>query len=163
MATRKYKNQSKKNKKSGAQSKKRRPRKHKGGCGHCGAPTVGGNLAPVPGPEAVPIRYYYGLNDHAGDPNNPSAVVDARLSGGNGGNGGTGGKRRKQRRQRGGFSYVNTDMILGSTAYNVPGSFGSHVQAPLAYSLLSGTTSVNPSTYAQPIEQKYNENNPALA
>jgi len=118
----------------------------------------GGNAhGTVPGPEAVPIRYYYGLNDHAQDPNNPSAIVDARLSGGNGG------KRRKQRKQSGGFSYVNTDVILGSAAYNVPGSFGSHVQAPIAYSLLSGTTSVNPSTYAQPIEYKYNENNPALA
>ena len=123
----------------------------------------GGGNAAVPGPEVVPIRYYYGLNDHAQDPNNPSNIVDARLTGGNGGNGGNGGKQRKQRKQRGGFSYVNTDVILGSAAYNVPGSFGSHVQAPIAYSLLSGTTSVNPSTYAQPIEYKYNENNPALA
>jgi len=159
MATRKYKKrtQTKKHKKN--QSKKRRHRKHKGGYGSCGAPTVGifgGNPnGPVPGAEAVPIRYYYGLNDHAQDPNNPSAVVDARLSGGKG--------RRKQKRHRGGFSYVNTDVILGSTAYNVPGSFGSHVQAPIAYSLFSGTTSVNPSTYAQPIENKYNENNPPLA
>jgi hypothetical protein len=152
MATRKYKRQNKTQKKKHNKSKKR-PRKHKGGCGNCGAPTVGGNAA-VPGPEVVPIRYYYGLNDHAQDPNNPSAIVDARLSGG---------KQRKPCKQSGGFSYVNTDVILGSAAYNVPGSFGSHVQAPIAYSLLSGTTSVNPSTYAQPIEYKYNENNPALA
>jgi hypothetical protein len=161
MATRKYKRRTHSNKHKKNQSKKRRPRKHRGGCGHCGASMNGGNAhGAVPGPEAVPIRYYYGLNDHMQDPNNPSAVVDARLTGGNGGNGG---KQRKQRKQRGGFSYVNTDMILGSTAYNVPGSFGSHVQAPLAYGLLSGTTSVNPSTYVQPIETKYNGDNPPLA
>jgi hypothetical protein len=155
MATRKYKRRTQTNKHKKNQSKKRRPRKHRGGCGHCGASMNGGNAhGAVPGPEAVPIRYYYGLNDHVQDPTNPSAVVDARLSGG---------KQRKQRKQRGGFSYVNTDMILGSTAYNVPGSFGSHVQAPLAYGLLSGTTSVNPSTYVQPIETKYNGDNPPLA
>lgn len=88
MATRKYKRRthSKKHKKSGAQSKKHRHRKQRGGCGSCGAPTVGifgGNPnVPVPGPEAIPIRYYYGLNDHVQDPTDPSSIVDARLSGG---------------------------------------------------------------------------------
>jgi len=163
MATRKYKKrtQSKKHKKN--QSKKHRPRKYRGGCGNCGAPKVGifgGNAnGPIPGPESVPIRYYYGLNDHVQDPNNPATIVDARLLGGNGGNGG----KRRRHKQRGGFSYMNSDLILNSAAYNVPASFGSHVQAPVGSGLISGTITTNPSVYEQPVGTKYNENHPALA
>lgn len=153
MATRKHKKRTHgKNK-----SNKRRSRKQKGGCGQCGASKVGifgGNpTGPIPGPDTVPIRYYYGLNDHVADPTNPSAVVDARLAGGN----------SRRRKQKGGFSYVNTDVILGASAYNVPASFGSHVQIPVGYSLFSGTAATNPSVYDQPVGSKYNDNNPALA
>jgi hypothetical protein len=154
MATRKHKKTQKRYRKS--QSKKRRQRRHKGGCGSCGAKTVGmfgGN--PLPGPGDVPLRYYYELNDHNADPLNPQAMTDSRLM--------VGGKKHKK--MRGGMTFsTNTDPLFGAaSSYNVPAAFGSYPQALISQNLVSGTSSVNPSTIAQPVETKYNVNNPALA
>lgn len=125
--------------------------------------------------QSLPIRYYYDMNDYNTDPNNPSIVTNARLSGGKS-------RRFKQSkksaklnrrsrknvyRQRGGFNVFSNSPFLGTASYNIPASFGSVPFSYLGTDIISGSITPqnpqNPSTIQQPSEAKYNYNHPPLA
>ena len=123
--------------------------------------------------QGLPIRYYYDMNDYNTDPNNPSIVSNARLSGGKSRRlkqskkSAKSSRKSRKHRQRGGFNVFSNSPFLGTASYNVLASFGSVPSAYLGTDIISGSTTPqypqNPSTTQQPVETKYNYNNPPLA
>lgn len=137
------------NKSKSRKSKSRKIRRQKGG--HNFPPSFQG----------IPMRYYYDMNDYKSDPNNPSNMMNSRLSGGK--------KSRKNNkiRQRGGFIGFSNYPLLGTTSFNLPASFGNTPFAFIGESIQTGSITPqnpqNPSTIEQPGDTKYNYNNPPLA
>jgi hypothetical protein len=137
------------NKSKSRKSKSRKIRRQKGG-----------NNFP-PSFQGIPMRYYYDMNDYKSDPNNPSNMMNSRLSGGK--------KSRKNNkiRQRGGFIGFGNYPVLGNTSFNVPASFGNTPFAFIGQNIQAGSITShnpqNPSTIDQPIDNKYNYNHPPLA
>ena len=143
---------------SRTRTRTRTRRSKKGGCGSCGASTVGmfGGSGDEPSFQGLPQRYYYAVNDLNADPNNPSAIVNPRLMGG---------RKNRRRKQKGGSAVpVPPDYLLGNASYNLPAAMATSVGAPLSYSFLSGDMNgQNPSTTVQPVETKYNLHNQPMA
>ena len=136
---------------------------------------VSANVANTPSFQGIPLRYFYDVNDYNSDPNNPSVVVNARLSGGKSRrlkksrkSTKSGKKSRKNlRKQRGGINIFSNTPFFGTASYNIPAAFGSIPIAFVAKDIIAGDITPqnpeNPSTIQQPIETKYNYNNPPLA
>ena len=115
------------------------------------------------------------MNDYNSDPNNPSIVTNARLSGGRSlklkkskKSAKSSRKSRKNgRRHRGGFNVFSNTPLLGTSSYNIPAAIGSIPFAFIAKDIIAGDITPlnpeNPSTIQQPVETKYNYNNPPLA
>jgi len=127
-------------------------------------------VANSPSFQGVPIRYYYDMNDYNTDPNNPTVVTNARLSGGKSRSrrGKTHKKSRKNvRRQRGGGYNPFSNLFLGTASFNIPASFGNIPFAFIGRDFIAGDITSqnpqNPSTVQQPSEFKYNYHNPPLA
>jgi hypothetical protein len=154
MASRKQK-RSQKRRNTSKRRRSTRTRRQRGGCASCGSSLSGGGVSD-PSFQGLPQRYYYEVNDLNADPNNPSAIVNPRL---------TGGRKNRRRKQKGGSSIpVPTDYLLGTASYNLPAAMATSAGAPLSYSFLSGDMNgQNPSTTVQPVEAKYNENNQPMA
>ena len=92
-------------------------------------------------------QYYYKLNDHTNDPNDPSVVTSSRnLSNMTGG-------KKKQRKMRGG------EPIFSS----VFGSFGNATGANIGKTVFSGQQLTNDSAINQPAFSRYNAHSSPLA
>lgn len=154
MASRKQK-RSQKRRTSTKRRRNTRTSRKKGGCGSCGTSVKGGGVSD-PSFQGLPQRYYYEVNDLNSDPNNPSAIVNPRL---------TGGRKNRRRKQKGGSAIpVPPDYLLGTASYNLPAAMATSSGAPLSYSFLSGDMNgQNPSTTVQPVEAKYNLHNQPMA
>jgi hypothetical protein len=125
----------------------------------------GGNDTPPSFNGSLPQRYYYGLNTHEHDPNNPNAKIDARqipsIRGGK--------TRTRKTTKRGGelgFSYFNAQMGTPS-AFNPLNTVGDIVTSQIGSNYISGevnsTVLPNPSVFSQPVETKYNMYNMPMA
>jgi hypothetical protein len=132
------------------------------------------SVANTPSFQGIPIRYFYDMNDYNSDPNNPSVVTNARLSGGRSRRQSKKSaksmrktRKHRQRRQRGGFNVFSNTPFLGTASYNIPASFGSIPFSYLGSDIIAGSTTPqypqNPSTIQQPAEAKYNTYHPPLA
>jgi hypothetical protein len=129
------------------------------------------NVANTPSFQGIPLRYFYDMNDYNTDPNNPSAITNARFSGGKSRrtkkSKKTAKSRKNGRRQRGGFNIFSYTPFLGTASYNIPASFGSTPFAFIAKDFVAGNITPsnpqNPSTIQQPSEFKYNGHHPPLA
>ena len=133
--------------------------------GGCGCNLIkGGNINPPSFDGSLPIRYFYGANDHVNDSSDPSVVINAR----NLPNPSYGGsklkksktiKRRKLRKLlKGG------DILMGSTYSNNPMMTSMTTDgAQHAVNILYGTPPVNPISYDQPVLNGFSTHNPPLA
>lgn len=152
---------------------KKNMRKTKGGCG-CNsslntAPVIKGGSGysnPASFNGSLPIRYYYGQNDHVNDPIDPSVVDNARnfstiftTGGGKRARKGTRKNRRKRNKKM-----TGGDLLLGSAYSNNPlMTFGTVDGAANATNILYSNSSVNSSVYSQPTLSGFNSSNPPLA
>jgi hypothetical protein len=136
-------------------------------CGSCVSKMVGGNDNP-PSFQGLPLRYFYPTNNHANDPNNPSAVSSVRTMPNlkAGGKKRNSSKKQKKIQKKGGmlgFSYLNA--AHGSDInYNPLNTIGNLPSSSIASNIISGNmTSQNPSVLYQPVNDKYNQHNLPLA
>lgn len=129
------------------------------------------NVQNTPSFQGIPLRYFYDINDYNTDPNNPTVITNARLSGGKSRrtkkSKKTAKSRKNGRRQRGGYNIFSNYPFLGTSSYNIPASFGNLPFAFIAKDFIAGNITPlnpqNPSTTQQPSEFKYNYHNPPLA
>lgn len=153
-------------------TKRRKPRAKKGGSSlNYSQLNAANNVQNTPSFQGLPIRYFYDMNDYNSDPNNPSVITNARLSGGKSRrvkkSKKTSRKSKKNgRRQRGGFDPFRNTPLLGTSSYNVPASFGTLPFAFISKDFIAGHITPlnpqNPSTIQQPAESKYNAHHPPL-
>ena len=150
----------------------RKPRAKRGGSSLNYTQVNASNVvANTPSFQGIPIRYFYDMNDYNSDPNNPSVVTNARLSGGRprrqSKKSAKSMRKTRKRRQRGGFNVFSNTPFLGTASYNIPASFGSIPFSYLGTDIVARATTPqypeNPSTIQHPVETKYNYNNPPLA
>jgi hypothetical protein len=146
-----------KSKKNTKRNNRKTVRKIKGGCG-CNTPLITGGNHP-PSFDKLPIRYFYDMNTHDNDPNNPNVMESSRNLP-NPSFGGKKSKKRKQKRIKGG----NNDVFLGNTPVNNAfTSFGSIDGAFSGKNLLLGIPNESSSVTEQPAYQFFNKANPPLA
>jgi len=129
------------------------------------------NVQNTPSFQGIPLRYFYDINDYNTDPNNPTVITNARLSGGKSRrtkkSKKTAKSRKNGRRQRGGYNIFSNYPFLGTSSFNIPASFGSVPAAFIAKDFIAGNITPlnpqNPSTAQQPSETIYNAYHPPLA
>ena len=103
-------------------------------------------------------QYYYDVNTHANDPNNPSVMANARnlpnMTGG--------ASRRSTRRFHGGKLRGGNPFFPGSTN-NALTNFGNYDMAMSARTIVNGEPLPNPDVFDQPAAYTYTAYRPPLA
>jgi len=186
MTTKKQQSQKNKSRSNKKQKKQQQQKKQKlfigGTCAMCGScmnqsPLFrggknctwkrrrGGNDNPPSFDGSLPLRYYYSLNTHNQDPNNPNMQVASRqlppMRGGK--------NRTKKATKRGGalgFSLFNGQTGTDA-AFNPLNTIGDVATSQIGSNYISGdinsTVLPNPSVFNQPVNTKYNMYNMPMA
>lgn len=155
-ATRKYKKQTYKKK---HRKMRRRTARRGGGCG-CGSKTYGGS----PNLDNLDPKVFYPYNGNlGGDPQNPSAQVDARFAGDFSRVSGGARRRHKKRlgkTKKGGMSFFNSGSNMSAIT-----SFGAVNGSQVQANTLTGLTqTLGSSAMSQPVlDYPYGYYNPPLA